>query len=418
MENKTDALSVIIDKAGILDETKVILHSAFGQFYEQVNEIKAMSNDLIVTSETQTDLMKQARELRLKLVKVRTKGINEKHKELKADSLKYSNLLDEIKRTATSEIESVEAFLETQEKFAETKEAERKAAMKLEREALLKPFEVDTLYWDLATMPEENFQKLLKDSELAFNARVAEAKRLEDERIENERKARVFRERHFEITPYLHFATEDEIITLDTTNEEYESVLNLLLERKKEYDAEQERIRVENERLKAEAEKKDVILKQRNTELRPYIAFIRDYQAVLDMNEDDYQNELKVLNQAAMDQAKHDEEQRKKKEEEDAKISQRLAEQQREKDRIAAENKRLADELEAKEKAEQDRKDKEAADEEARLSMGDTEKFDALIADIQALIGKYEFKSAKFKKAKADVETLLQKTIEHANSKK
>lgn len=339
-EEKKDALTTIIDGAGILDETKVILHSAFDQFYQQVNEIKAKSNELIVTHESQTETMKQARELRLKLVKVRTQGINEKHKELKSDSLKYTQVLDKIKREATAEIESVESFLEAQEKFAENKEAERIAALKIERTEMLKTVCDNPEMFAAELMPQEAFDNLMNGLRLAKEQKIEAERKDEEERIERER-----------------------------------------LEQE-----ERERIRIENERLKKEAEERESEIQKEREELS------RKKQE---------------------EEAHHKAEMKRLSDEKEAERKKFMEQQQKE----AAEKKKIEDELKAKQLAEFEAKQKAEQEEESRLSMGDKAKFEELISDLEKLKVKHSFKSAKFKKAHAEIVTLLDKIINHAISK-
>lgn len=243
-KKNTNALNTVLDKAGLVNETKVVLHSAFSQFYQQVDDIKALANDLVVTNETQTDLMAKAGEMRKKLVKVRTQGVDAKHKELKADSLAYSRALDEIKRTVTVEITTLEEFLREQETFKERKEAERREQRKQERIALLAPYEVDTQFMDLSLMPDENFEKLLNDSRLAYEGRLAEAKRLEEERIERERLEQEERERVRLENERLRKEAEEREAEMKKEREQAEAALKA------------EREKAEKERKEAEAKAK------------------------------------------------------------------------------------------------------------------------------------------------------------------
>jgi len=389
-ETNTNALNTVLEKAGLVNETKVVLHSAFSQFYQQVDEIKALANDLVVTNETQTDLMAKAGEMRKKLVKVRTQGVDAKHKELKADSLAYSKALDEIKRTVTGEITTLEEFLREQETFKERKEAERREQRKQERIALLAPYEVDTQFMDLALMPDENFDKLLNDSRLAYEGRIAEAKRLEEERIERETKEKVFNDRSKEILEYKQFMKDGEGITVDSTDEECSVLFHTLVNRKAEYDAEQERIRIENERLRKEAEEREAEMKKEREQA----------EAALKAEREKAEKERKEAEAKA--KAERDEIERKAKEE---------------REKAESERKRLEDELKAKEREEQEAKDKAAAEEEARLSMGDKAKFEELISEIDSIKSKYTFKSKKSQKNFNDVVNLLDKVVSFAKSK-
>ena len=56
---------------------------------------------------------------------------------------------------------------------------------------------------------------------------------------------------------------------------------------------------MEIERLKKENEEKLKVRINRNGELKPYIIFIRDYNKMLDLNEEDYQKEFLEIQRAA-----------------------------------------------------------------------------------------------------------------------
>jgi len=391
-ETNTNALNTVLDKAGLVNETKVVLHSAFSQFYQQVDEIKALANDLVVTNETQTDLMAKAGEMRKKLVKVRTQGVDAKHKELKADSLAYSKALDEIKRTVTGEITTLEEFLREQETFKERKEAERREQRKQERIALLAPYEVDTQFMDLSLMPDENFDKLLNDSRLAYDGRIAEAKRLEEERIERERLTRIHNERKNEIAPYWNFIPDEHRHSDygSLTQLEWEERLNWTIEQKENDDRLKEEQRVENERLRKEAEEREAEMKKEREQA----------EVALRSEREKAEKERKAAEAKA--KAERDEIERKAKEE---------------REKAEAERKRLEDELKAKQREEQEAKDKAAAEEEARLSMGDKAKFEELISEIDSIKSKYTFKSKKNQKNFNDIVNLLDKVVSFAKSK-
>jgi len=243
---------------------------------------------------------------------------------------------------------------------------------------------------DLSLMPDENFDKLLNDSRLAYEGRIAEAKRLEEERIERETKEKVFNDRSKEILEYKQFMKDGEGITVDSTDEECSVLFHTLVNRKAEYDAEQERIRIENERLRKEAEEREAEMKKEREQA----------EAALKAEREKAEKERKEAEAKA--KAERDEIERKAKEE---------------REKAESERKRLEDELKAKEREEQEAKDKAAAEEEARLSMGDKAKFEELISEIDSIKSKYTFKSKKSQKNFNDVVNLLDKVVSFAKSK-
>lgn len=192
---KESAIVIQIDEANAEAETAISLKNHFLPFEEQANEWKEKATELVVTDETQVDLMRSAREARLALKNIRV-SVDKKHKELKADVLKKGQLLDSIKRTLTGMIEPIEKHLQEQEDFVKLREQERKLKLQSERSELLFPFMGDNVHsMPLADMNEDAFNFLLSGQKLAHEQKIAEAKRIEQERIEREEKERKEQER-------------------------------------------------------------------------------------------------------------------------------------------------------------------------------------------------------------------------------
>lgn len=164
---------------------------------------------------------KQAREARLKLVKVRTnaESIKDIRKEgIRAEGDLIQSLFNVVKNSClVTESEYTEI-----EKHQERLEEKRKAELSEKRIALLAPFGTDTTYLPLGNMTDEQFDRLLENESLAFNVRKEAAEKAEQARIEAER-----------------IAAEKEAERIRLEAEE------------------RERIRLENEKLKAEAEERE-----------------------------------------------------------------------------------------------------------------------------------------------------------------
>ena len=176
------------------------------------------ANKIIVTDESQVDLIEGARTARLALRSVRL-NVEKTHKLLKEDSLKKGQLLDLIKRTLTGYIEPIEEHLQNQEDFVKIKEQERKAKLLRERLELLSPFrfEGDGLgSIPFSEMDDRAFETFLIGVKSAHEIREQEKAESERIKIENERLAK----------------------------------------------EELQRIHLENERLRKEADKREAVLKQ------------------------------------------------------------------------------------------------------------------------------------------------------------
>lgn len=333
-KQQTNQLTEIIQTSG-LEKTKaqVILEN-FSNYFEIASDWEKKAKALVITDISQKAEMKMAREGRLFLKDKRVQ-IAKVHKELKEASLREGQTLDAIKRILTNLIEPIEADLEEKEKFAERKEAERKAALKAERVELLKPYEevITAAFIDLENMPEDSFKNILENAKITLKAKRDEAARIEAERIAKEK-------------------AEAE---------------------------ERERIRIENERLKKEAEAKEKIREARNNELRPYIIFIRDYNAMLSLSEEDYTKEFAEIKIAAKQHYEYEAKKTREREAAEAEANRIKAEQQAQ---IEAERQARAKaeaELKAKLEAEEkERKEHEAAAKKAEKAP-DKEKLKAWI---------------------------------------
>ncbi len=200
-------LAKITEQNQLPAERASALSAAYGPLFVEAGPIVAAARAINVTDATQVSEIKKARASRLALKDLRVRA-DKARKALKEDSLRFGRAIDGAYNVFVLEIEPLETRLMEMEQFAERKEAERKAALKSSREELLRPFGVDTTFYQLGDMPEPTFAQLLESSKLAHQARIDAAAKVEADRL-----ARIEAER-----------------------------------------AEQERVRAENARLKAEAE--------------------------------------------------------------------------------------------------------------------------------------------------------------------
>lgn len=126
------------------------------------------------------------KELRLKIVKNRTQGIEKWHKTNKEFYLSGGRFVDAIKNKEILVNQQMEEKLMEAEKFFENQEKERVAKLQAERLEKVSPYleSVDGL--DLTSMDDYVFDAFFEGSKSKFEAKK-EAERLETERIENER---------------------------------------------------------------------------------------------------------------------------------------------------------------------------------------------------------------------------------------
>lgn len=175
----------------------------FSDFTKVANEWNEKANAILVTDESQKDLMLQAREGRL-LLKAKRIEIEKTRKSLKEQSLNEGRLIDGIAKTLTALVEPAEKHLELQERYAEIQDQKRKAELKAKRYELILPYaeviDPETLNLDLIT--EEAFVGILNYAQTTYNAKKeserlakieevekakAEAEERENLRLENEK---------------------------------------------------------------------------------------------------------------------------------------------------------------------------------------------------------------------------------------
>jgi colicin import membrane protein len=312
-----------------LEESKASeIAAQFKPMLDKMVELEKEYNEIIALPIDQ-DAVVKAKALRLKYVKVRT-GTAEIHKKQKEFYLSGGRFVDGWKNAQLFASQGIEDKLESIEKHYENLEKERIANLRAEREAIAIPFGVDVNTVSLGLMTEEVWNNFIAGAKQSYEIKVAAEKKAEEDRLEQERKERVYRDRLNEIAPLRQFMEEGEGITIESSDEDCSVLFHSLLQRKANYEAEQERIRIENERLKKEAEAKQAELDKAKAE------------------SDRIQKEADAKAEAARKEA-------------DRIANEKIAAAKAESDRIAAELKAKQDE--------EDRKAKEAADaEKARLT--------------------------------------------------
>ena len=352
---------------------------------EEFNEVSTLE----VTEEN----IKTFRVLRLKIRDNRTKGLNQWHKTNKEYFLAGGRFIDAIKNKEILVNEQMESKLMEAEKHFENLEKERIATLQKKRAEQIQEYLPDAFDVTLTDMEEDVWEAFFETK-----------KRNHLEAIEQEKKAEAERQAQIK-------AEEEE----------------------------RERQRLENERLKAEIEEKeriaaekDKITEKRTLELQRYIVFIRDYNKLINLPEDDYQKEFIDIKKGAEDHWEFERtEQIKKQKAESDRIDKEKAEreayelklkqerEQREKAESEAKAKQeaLEAELQAKKDAEAKYESERIAKEQEELKKGDSEKVKDLIADIESLKTKYDFESEAVKEMYQSVNVLLDKTVSYIKSK-
>ncbi len=176
-----ETIEVIISKSGLPEPEKKTLKEKFIPFYKVTEEWSQKAKTIVVIDETQTDLMKQAREGRL-FLKDKRNRIEDLRKELKEESLRKGQTIDLIAKTLKGLIEPIEDHLEKQEKYIEIKKALAIQELGAKRSEELLPYSsfVPTGV-NLGTMTEDDYQKLLSMVKLAKTQKEEDDRKVAEE---------------------------------------------------------------------------------------------------------------------------------------------------------------------------------------------------------------------------------------------
>lgn len=171
------ALEIVVQESGVESETALAINTALSPFFMQAQEWQAK-----VEGVTDPKIARASR-LTLKGIRVEAKKV---HESLKASVLQRSRAIDAAYKTIENAIAPLELKLDEIEKAEARAEAERRARLAIDRASQLQPFGVDARFFNLAEMPDEGFAQLLDSSRSAHAAKIAAAKKAEEDRIARE----------------------------------------------------------------------------------------------------------------------------------------------------------------------------------------------------------------------------------------
>jgi hypothetical protein len=152
-------------------------------------ERKVLENAYIdvIALEITTETLPIFKELRLKIVKNRTQGIEKWHKTNKAFYLAGGRFVDAVKNKEIVVNEEMEAKLLEAEKFFENQEKEKAHLLNLERIEKIRPYVQDADTMNFSDFDDESFEDFILGKKTRFEKeqkeREAEALRIETERL-------------------------------------------------------------------------------------------------------------------------------------------------------------------------------------------------------------------------------------------
>lgn len=255
---KQEELTVNPQEFGLETEQVLSIEQAF---LPKIQEREALSTiyQQLITSEITPELCKEAKALRLKLLKVRT-GISDIHKTQKAFFLSAGRFVDAWKNKETIPVEQMEETLYDIELYYVKIENERIAKIEEERICNVKKY-TDFPAQNLGSMEEGVFNSYLAGLKIAYEAKIESEKQAEIERVEAETKEQLKKDRKEMLLSYWDFVDQIHKNDLSALNPfEFSELLNSAKSLKESHEAEQIRIKMENERLKRESEQNKKVL--------------------------------------------------------------------------------------------------------------------------------------------------------------
>ena len=248
-----NAIQVIAKENNLSNDSAQSMQNVFTPYFDLAKKASEEAKSIVVTSEDQTDLMKQAREQRLVLKNIRVE-VEKKRKDMKDESWRFGKAVDGMANIIKFLIVPIEEHLQLQEDFAKIQEEKRLTELAEKRLSELEKYEVFGFEYNLKIMSDDTYNQLLENSKTAFEHRQEVARKEGEALIEAEKKR----------------AEDDKRI-----REENEKLKKEALEREQKEKVEAEKRTKERkkleEKLKKEAEarkKLEIEAKKRNEEER------------------------------------------------------------------------------------------------------------------------------------------------------
>jgi len=262
-ETQTEVAVINPELNQVVESSKVEISKAhqhaiaFAPAMQKVNELSKYLSTLNKESPSAEDC-KMARINRLALVKNRT-GAEAIKDERKSNLLVESKLIDNLYGVIKNTSLLIEGQYEQVEKFAELKEKERKEKLRAERLELLREYSETPEMFPLGEMTDKAFDDLLSGLKLARKAKLDAELKMQEAFREKERIDNLHNERKNSILNDWQFLPDSRKNANfgELTDEQWQLELSEISHLKKQYAAEQEKVRLENEKLKKAAESKE-----------------------------------------------------------------------------------------------------------------------------------------------------------------
>lgn len=256
---KKDEMQIItVEEANQLPKEVVTdLQSNFNPLFQQAQEWKKKAEGLVVKDASETEKMKEAREARLELKRIRVDA-DKVRKQLKEESLLKGKAIDGMYNIIKFLIQPIEQHLEEQEKFIEIQEEKRLNAIVEDRIERLSPYMEDLSIFNFRIMSDEQFNSLLDGAKRGHEAKLEAERKAEEERKQAEEQKKE-EERRLAKTEFLEslinqYGLDRSIDVQGLMKLDKDEFDKKITEAENFIKAEVNKVKEENERLKKERE--------------------------------------------------------------------------------------------------------------------------------------------------------------------
>ena len=168
----TNALVKVIEESGLEEATKAIIENTFLERYQSIKEYEEKVKSIVVTDDSQADLMVEAKEIRLEIRKYRTAAEKDKDK-LKAGSIKYGKAIQAAYNETERVCKEYEDHLKAQEDFSEIQAMKRAEVTRKERQEQIQEYsQYVPLGIDLGYLGVDDFTNLYNGAKLQAEAAI------------------------------------------------------------------------------------------------------------------------------------------------------------------------------------------------------------------------------------------------------
>jgi hypothetical protein len=251
-EDRLNELTISNELKG-LDKSKAKqIEAVFAPMVKMLKEFEAVYDE-IAALEINPVTCKKAKRLRLDIAKVRIDA-DKVRKDQKEEYLRAGNAIQGVYNILKFAVVDKEEKLKDIETHYEQIEVEKKKQLQQDRETELQKYNVDGSTMALSNMDDIVWNNFLSGIKTNHEAIILAEEKAERDLIEKQKKDKIYSERQTDLIPYAQFGALD-LLTLDTTAEQYDKIVIAMKAEKTAHDEEQAGIKAENERLKKEKDR-------------------------------------------------------------------------------------------------------------------------------------------------------------------